>query len=168
MQTVSFKEQGRNIIMMEGRKIRGFIVPDVNGFLYCIGKPSDASVSMFSKNNGAFTFEEAKQRLLYAYNFGPENVRPCSDNVDYIKIRATEIFDSTCRHWENKTQDATDYQKSVLISSALKVVRDHIGMEDENSRIWIKAAAMFARYLKGDGFTEYATNIENEIHGLLF
>jgi hypothetical protein len=168
MQKVSFKEKGANILMMEGRKVRGYISPTVLGFAYCIGKPSDTSVSMFTSNAAPFTIDEAKQRLLYAFNFGPENIRPCSENLTYITAKATEIFESSRDHWEQRFKNAKHYQKAATVDLAIQTVSEYIRRTDEEAKAWVKASAMFARYLKETGEDELSEKILSEIHDLPF
>jgi hypothetical protein len=66
MSSYTFTEQDGKHLLKEGRRIRGYVTRQGEGYAYCIGKPSDACVAMFTANTGAFTVEQAKQRLLDA------------------------------------------------------------------------------------------------------
>lgn len=61
---MTFIQQNNQYLLKEGRKIKGFVTKAGPGYGYAFGKPSQPSYLVFSKNEGHYTLEEAKEKLL--------------------------------------------------------------------------------------------------------
>ena len=70
MDKLTLIDSGDKTLLKQGRKIVGYIAPAKIGYSYNVGKPSDMTVSSFTKNCDltGFTKLEAKNRLLEIFN----------------------------------------------------------------------------------------------------